>query len=105
MANVNATNQGDVATVEKLGRGLPRGSKNNPKSSLVVVASSSTLAKRRPGRPLGSKNKKSAIVTADPTDRLDVSFAHPSATSSSSGNLFSFFSFARAQCREYNAFL
>jgi hypothetical protein len=56
--------------------------------------------KRCPGRPLGSKNKKSAIVTADPADRLDVSFAHPSAPSSSSGDLFSFFPFAGAQCRK-----
>jgi hypothetical protein len=100
MADVNATNQGDVAIVEKHGRGHPCGIKNKPKSLLVVVASSSTPAKRHPGRPLGIKNKKSAIVIADPADCLEVSFAYPSAPSSSSGDLFSFFSFAAAQCRE-----
>jgi hypothetical protein len=66
-----------------------------------VVASSSTPAKRRPGRPLGSKNKKSATVTAYPADRLDVSFAHLFAPSSSSSDLFSFFSFIGAQCHEH----
>jgi hypothetical protein len=89
-----------VATVETCGRGRPCGSKNKPKSSLAVVALSSTPVKRRPGRPLGSKNKKSAIVIANPVDCLDVSFAHPSASSSSFGDLFSFFSFAGTQCRE-----
>jgi hypothetical protein len=100
MADVNATNQGDVAIVEKHGHGHPHGSKNNPKSSFAVVASSSTLAKRRPGRPLRSKNKKSAIGTTDPIDHLDVSFTHPAALSSSFGDLFSFFSFTGAQCYE-----
>jgi hypothetical protein len=87
--------------MKKRGRGRPRGSKNKPKSSFVVAAaSSSTPAKHHPGRPLGSKDKKSAVVTANPTDHLDVSLAGPSAPSSSSGHLFSFFSFAGAQCRE-----
>jgi hypothetical protein len=57
MADVDATNHGDVATVEKHGRGRPRGSKNNPKSSLVAATSSLTPAKRHPGRPLGSKTR------------------------------------------------
>jgi hypothetical protein len=57
MAEVSATNQGDFAIAEKHDHGCPRGSKNKPKSSLVVVASSSTPAKGRPGRPLGSKKK------------------------------------------------
>jgi hypothetical protein len=100
MEDVDATNQGDVATVEKHGHGRPRGSKNSPKSSFAAVTSSSTPAKRRPGHPLRSKNKKSTIVTADLADRLYVSFAHPSVLSSSSGDLFSFFSFAGAQCRK-----
>jgi hypothetical protein len=39
-------------------------------------------------------------MTADLADHLDVSLAGPSAPSSSSGHLFSFFSFAGAQCRE-----
>jgi hypothetical protein len=36
----------------------------------------------------------------DPADRLDVSVAHPILPSSSSSDLFSFFSFAGAQCHE-----
>jgi hypothetical protein len=88
MDNIDATNQGDVSTVEKHGRGRPCCSKNKPKSLLAAVTSSSTPAKRRPRRPLGSKNNKSTIVTADPVDRLYISFSHPSALSSSSGNLF-----------------
>jgi hypothetical protein len=100
MADVDATDQGDMAIVEKRDHSHPRGSKNNPKSSLAIVASSSTPAKRRPGRPLGIENKKSAIVIADPADHLDVSFVHPAVPSSSSGDLFSFFSFVGAQCRE-----
>jgi hypothetical protein len=100
MADVSATNQGDFAIAEKCDRGRPCGSKNKPKSSLVVVASSSTPAKHRPSRPLGSKDKKSAIMTANSADRLDVSCARPSAPSSSSSDLFSFFYFVGAQCRE-----
>jgi hypothetical protein len=49
---------------------------------------------------VGSKNKKSDVVTADPADHNDVSIAGSSAPSSSSGHLLSFFSFAGAQCRE-----
>jgi hypothetical protein len=39
-------------------------------------------------------------VTTDPADCLDVSFSHPAASSSSSGDLFTFFSFAGAQYHE-----
>jgi hypothetical protein len=102
VADVGATNHGDAADVEKSGRGRPRGSKNKPKLSLVVATtSSSTLAKCHPGRPLGSKNKKSVVVTADLADHIDVCQARPSVLSSSSHHLFSFFSFAGAQCREH----
>jgi hypothetical protein len=62
MADVGAINHSDLATVEKHGRSRPRGSKNKPKSSLDLAASSSTPAKHHPGHPLGSKNKKSAVV-------------------------------------------
>jgi hypothetical protein len=101
MADVNVANQGDVATVEKRSHSRPPMSKNKPKSSFAMVASSPTAAKRRPGRSLGSKNKKYTTETTDPVDRLDVSFAHPSAPLSSSGDQFSFFSFAGAQCHEH----
>jgi hypothetical protein len=101
MADFGATNHGDAVVSEKHGRGRPRGSKNKSKSSLdVATSSSSTPVKCRPGRPLGSKNKKSDVVTSDPVDHLDVSLTGPSAPSSSSSHLFSFFSFDGAQCRE-----
>jgi hypothetical protein len=45
------------------------------------------------------KNKKSSLTTTDPADRLDVCVAHP-ILPSSTRDLFSFFSFAGAQCRE-----
>jgi hypothetical protein len=45
----------DAIVVEKRRRGRPRWSKNKPKAS-AVDASSSTPAKHRHGRPLGSKN-------------------------------------------------
>jgi hypothetical protein len=101
MDDVGATNHDDAAAVEKRGRGRPRGSKNKPKSSVAMATtSSSTPVKHRPGRPLGSKNKKSAVVIADPAYHLDASLVGPSVLSSLSGHLFSFFSFAGAQCRE-----
>jgi hypothetical protein len=58
MTDVGATSLGNVTIVEKRSRGRPRGSKNKPKSISTVAASSSTLAKRRPDRPLGSRSKK-----------------------------------------------
>jgi hypothetical protein len=100
MADVDASNYGDIVTVEKRRRGHPRGSKNKPKSTLVVAALSSTPAKHRPVRPLGSKNKKSSAVMMDHADCLDVSVAHPTLPSSSSGNMFSLLYFAGAQCHE-----
>jgi hypothetical protein len=100
MADVDATNHGDVAKVEKHGRDRSCGSKNKPKSSIAAAASSLTPTKCCPGRPLGSKNKKSSLTTMDLVDRLDVSVAHPILPSSSSGDLFYFFSFAGAQCHE-----
>jgi hypothetical protein len=50
-----------------------------PYYSCIVI----TPAKRHPGRPLGSKNKKSSEATTNLADRL-----------------FSFFSFLGDQCRE-----
>jgi hypothetical protein len=46
---------GDV--VEKRGRGRPRGNKNKPKETSMVVLSSFAPVKWCPGRPFGSKNK------------------------------------------------
>jgi hypothetical protein len=45
--------------VEKHGCGRPHGNKNKPKVA-IMEASSSTPAKRCPGRPLGSRNKAKA---------------------------------------------
>jgi hypothetical protein len=79
--------------MEKRGRGRPRGSKNTASTS-VVVASSSALAKWRPGRPAGSKNKPK------------VTFAAPGPSTPSANAysplpiLFSFFCIADPQCRE-----
>jgi hypothetical protein len=77
MASVVATSSGNVAIVEKHGHRCPRGSKNKPKSTLAVVAPSSTLAKRHSSRLLGRKNKKPFVLTINPADRLDVSVARP----------------------------
>jgi hypothetical protein len=100
MADVDAANSDNVAIVEKRGHDRHRGSKNKPKYTLDIAASSSTPAKRRPGLPLGSKNKKPFVATTDPANHLDVSVARPTLPSSSSHNLFSFLAFAGAQCRK-----
>jgi hypothetical protein len=56
MADAGGSRLNIDAPVEKRGRGHPRGSKNKSKDPAAVV-SSSVPAKRRPGRPVGSKNK------------------------------------------------
>jgi hypothetical protein len=85
--------------VEKRGRGRPRGSKNKSKVASMAVSSSSVPVKRRPGRPLGSKNKPkpSASLLNEP---LDANGARRNTPPPSSGNIFSLFAFAGAQCRE-----
>jgi hypothetical protein len=82
------------AQVEKRGRGHPRSSKNKSKDP-AVVASSSVPAKRRPGRPVGSKNKP----------RISIAAPGPSAPPHNASpppppKLYSFFCIADAQCRE-----
>jgi hypothetical protein len=61
--------------------------------------SSSAPAKRRPGRPLGSKNKAKAS-SSQINEPLDVSIAHPNPPQPSYGAVFSFFALVGAQCRE-----
>jgi hypothetical protein len=73
MADVDATNNGDVATLEK---------RDKPESSVATDVSSSTPTKHLPSRPLGSKNKKPSMTMTDPADCLDVSVAHPIMSSS-----------------------
>jgi hypothetical protein len=75
------------------------GAKTSPRP-LLLLLHRQLRKKRRRGRQLGSKNKKPSTATADASDLLDVSFAHPTLPQSSTGNLFSFFAFAGAQCHE-----
>jgi hypothetical protein len=99
MADTSVINLDTSVMVEKHGRGRPRGSKNKPKEASMVISSSSAPVKRRPGRPLGSKNKpKASSSLADQS--LDSATAHHIAPPPPSVNIFSFFAFAGAQCRE-----
>jgi hypothetical protein len=87
--------------VEKHGRDRPRGSKNKPKGASMKISSSSSSAsvKQRPGHPLGSNNKlKPSVSLANKP--LDATAARRNTPPPSSGNIFSFFTFAGAQCRE-----
>jgi hypothetical protein len=86
------------APMKKWGCGRPRGSKN--KASIdAVVALSSALVKRRPGRLAGSKNKpKVPYVAPGPSA--------PSANASSPPpRLFLFFYIAGPQCHEIQRLL
>jgi hypothetical protein len=56
MADASGSHLDIGAPVEKRGRSRPRGSKNKA-TTTTLVASSSAPMKRRPGRPVGSKNK------------------------------------------------
>jgi hypothetical protein len=65
----------------------------------MAVSSSSAPVKQRPGHPLGSKNKPKPFASLA-TKPLDVAAALHNAPPPSSGNIFSFFAFTGAQCRE-----
>jgi hypothetical protein len=82
-----------AAPVEKQGRGRPCSSKNKTIAA-AAVASSSTLGKRRPGRPAGRKNKPKV-----PSAAPGPSASSPDA-SSSSPRIYYFFCICNAQCRE-----
>jgi hypothetical protein len=86
------------APVEKQGRGRPRVSKNKP-AIPAVVASSSALMKRRPGRPVGSKNKLKVSSAAPGLS------APPRNASPPPPRVYSFFCIAGAQCREIQRLL
>jgi hypothetical protein len=100
MADTVIVNLDDVPVIiEKRGHGRPRGSKN--KSKTVVAASTSTTpVKRRRGRPLESKNKKLSVVIVGASTAPNVSLAQPILPPASADNVFCFFVFAGAQCRE-----
>jgi hypothetical protein len=91
MADASGSCLDIVTPVEKRGRGRPRGSKNKAIAT-TLVASSSDLVKRCPGRLVGIKNKPKLAPTAP----------GPSAppANASSPRIYSFFCFAGAQCRE-----
>jgi hypothetical protein len=84
--------------VEKRGCGCPRGSKNKPKVTSMVVSSSAPI-KRCPGRPLGSTNKPRSS-TSQINEPLDVSAVPLNPSPLSTGTVFYFFALAGAQCRE-----
>jgi hypothetical protein len=93
MADTGESHLNIGAPVEKQGHGRPRGSKN--KASIeAAVALLSAPVKRRPGRPVESKNKPKVLSAAP----------GPSASSANASSpppkLFSFFCIASPQCRE-----
>jgi hypothetical protein len=95
MADAGGSHMNIGAQVEKQGRGRPRDSKNKYKD-LVAVASSSMPVKRRPGRPVGSKNKPkvSTVAPGPSTPSHNVSPPPPPP------KIYSFFCIAGTQCRE-----
>jgi hypothetical protein len=62
MANTRVVDLDASVMVEKRGCGRPRGTKNKPKV-VSMAASSLVPAKRRPGRPLGSKKKSNSSTS------------------------------------------
>jgi hypothetical protein len=93
MADANESRLNLGTSVEKWGRGRPRGSKNKT-TATAAVASSSALVKRRPGRLAGSKNKPKV-----PSAAPGPSAPCPDA-SSSSPRIYSFFCICNAQCHK-----
>jgi hypothetical protein len=90
MADTGVVNLDAGVVVEKHGRGRPRDNKNKSKAATMDVASSSALVKRRPSRPLGSKNKPKP--SAPPANEsLDANTARRNTPPPSAGNTFSFF--------------
>jgi hypothetical protein len=99
MADTNVIDLDTGVIVEKRGRGRPHDSKNKPKESAMAGSSSSASVKRRPGHPLGSKNKPKP--SASPASKpLEATTACHNTPSPPFGNIFSFFTFAGAQCHE-----
>jgi hypothetical protein len=93
MADAGGSRLNIGASVEKRGRGCPRGSKNKP-TIPVVAASSSALMKRRPSRPVGSKNNPK-VSSAAPGPSAPPHHASPPPP-----RVYSFFCITGAQCRE-----
>jgi hypothetical protein len=94
MADAGGSHLNIGAQVVKWGRGHPRGSKNKSKDP-AVVTSSSVPAKRRPGRPVGSKNKPRVSTAAPGPSALPHNASPPPPP-----KIYSFFYITGAQCRE-----
>jgi hypothetical protein len=98
MADAGGSRLNLGSPVAPRGRDRPRGSKNRSNTTPAAAGSSSVApAKRRPGRPPGSKNKPK--VTGDVPGLI----APPPAASAAPAappRIFSFFCIAMAQCHE-----
>jgi hypothetical protein len=94
MADAGGAHLNTGAQIEKQGRDRPRGSKNKSKDP-STVASSSVSMKRRPGRPVGSKNKPKVSAAT-----LGPSAAPHNASPPPPPKIYSFFCITGAQCRE-----
>jgi hypothetical protein len=93
MADASGSRLSIDTLVEKRGHGRPRGSKNKA-TATALVASSPAPVKRRPDRPVGSKNN---IKAPSPTPGPSA----PSANASPPPpRVYSFFCIAGAQCRD-----
>jgi hypothetical protein len=95
MADADGTRLNLGSPVAPRGRGRPRESKNKSSTTPATAGSSSAaLAKCRPGRPPGSKNKPKVTGAAPgPIAPIPAAPAVPA-------RIFSFFCIAMAQCRE-----
>jgi hypothetical protein len=93
MADADGTHLNVGFSTAPQGRGHPRGSKNKT-APTVVGSSSSAPMKRRPGRPVGSKNKLK-VPRAIP-----VPSAPPGNTSPPQPRIYSFFYIVGMQCHE-----
>jgi hypothetical protein len=94
MADAGGAHLNTSAQLEKRGRGRPRGSKNKSKDPSTVALSSVSM-KRRPGCPVGSKNKPKVSAAAP-----GPSAAPHHASPPPPPKIYSFFCIAGAQCRE-----
>jgi hypothetical protein len=89
MADTGVVDLDAGVVVEKREHSRPRDSKNKSKVASMVVSSSSVPVKRRPGHPLGSKNKpKSSASPAN--ESLDANATRRNTPPPSSRNIFSF---------------
>jgi hypothetical protein len=94
MADAGGSHLNIGALVEKRGRVRPHGTKNKTKDP-AAVASSSAPVKRRPDRPVGSKNKPRVSIVAPGPSAPPHNASPPPPP-----KMYSFFCIAGTQCRE-----